>query len=130
MQVPDAIEPAIGYRVWLVKDRRLYSFAHSHIMWEPNKPFEAICLREHDVPSVGCSCGTYAAATFNRLFDMGYTRSSGVFAASEDKITIAGQGQPMGRHHPWAARLEGAIRLSTQAARSIQPMEDCQSHRR
>jgi hypothetical protein len=91
MQVPDAIEPAIGYRVWLVKDKRLYSFAHSHIMWEPGKPFEAICLREHDVPSVGCSCGTYAAATFNRLFDMGYTRSNGVFAVSEDKITIAGQ---------------------------------------
>jgi hypothetical protein len=60
-------------------------------MWQPFMDFEATCDRhEHEVPDPHCSCGTYAAATFNRLFDMGYTKSEGMFAAPHD-ITIAGQ---------------------------------------
>jgi hypothetical protein len=91
MQVPDAIEPAVGYRVWIVRDDGLYSVAH-HVYWQPHMVFEATCGRtaEHDVPSPGCSCGTYAAATFNRLFDMGYTKETGLFAAPKE-VTIAGQ---------------------------------------
>src|SRR3954470_7804952 len=91
MQVPDAIEPAIGYRVWIVKDDELFSVAHT-VLWQPYMVFEATCSRnsEHEVPEPKCSCGTYAAATFNRLFDMGYTKSHGLFAAPNE-VTIAGQ---------------------------------------
>jgi len=94
MQVPDAIDPAIGYRVWIVRDSTLYSFARNKIMWQPDMPFEAVCdQHDHAVPDPHCSCGTYAAATFNRLFDMGYTKTpgDGLFAAPPGEVTIAGQ---------------------------------------
>src|SRR5262245_37475689 len=91
MRVPDAIEPAVGYRVWAVDDdkMRLYSLVHT-TLWEPGMRFESVCAKDHEVPDKRCSCGTYAAATFNALFDMGYTKKTGLFAAP-DKITIAGQ---------------------------------------
>lgn len=97
MQVPDAIEPAVGYRVWEVIDTndglRIQSLNHQAV-WIPNIRFEATCGRgndEHEVPGERCSCGTYAAGTFNRLFDMGYTKSRGLFAAQHGEVTIAGE---------------------------------------
>jgi hypothetical protein len=93
MRVPDAIEPSVGYRVWLVEGNRLHSFAHDHILWEPHVAFEAMCARadEHEVPGPRCTCGVYAAGSFNRLFDMGYTKSTGLFSAPTGKVTVAGQ---------------------------------------
>lgn len=91
MQVPDAIEPAVGYRVWEVKGDRLYSLRHEQL-WEPNEPFEAFCQNEgHEPPEPGCSCGVYAALTFARLFEMGYTKTSGLFGSPYGEVTIAGQ---------------------------------------
>lgn len=91
MKVPDAIEPAVGYRVWIVRGTRLHSVNHGS-QWEPNQVFEATCAsKDHEVPDENCRCGAYAAATFNRLFEMGYTRDHGLFAAPPDEITIAGQ---------------------------------------
>lgn len=74
MLVPDAIEPAVGYRAWRVgADGLLHSVTMSAV-WEPDKPYEAECGsgREHECPDPKCTCGCYAAATFNRLFSMGY----------------------------------------------------------
>lgn len=91
MKVPDAIEPAVGYRVWVVRaGGELFSVNHGEF-WTPGQVFEATCHRggSHEVPDVNCSCGAYAAATFNRLFDMGYTKSEGLFASPEP--TVAGQ---------------------------------------
>lgn len=101
MQVPDAIEPAIGYRVWLVKNGRLYSVVH-HQEWVPGKVLEGLCNagKTHDVPDPGCTCGVYAAATFNRLFEMGYTRETGLFSVPNHEITIAGQIKLWGRVIP------------------------------
>lgn len=92
MKVPDAIEPAVGYRVWLVEGNRLFSINH-HVEWQPGMPFEAFCNRsqEHEVPDPACSCGCYAAASFNRLFDMGYTKSEGLFSVGPEQVSIAGQ---------------------------------------
>jgi len=91
MQVPDAIEPAVGYRAWLVKDGHIHSINHS-VEWQPHMVFEATCpYQDHEVPAQRCSCGTYAAATFNRLFDMGYTKSEGLFAVRSHEVSIAGQ---------------------------------------
>jgi len=90
MRVPDAIEPAIGYRVWEVKKNRLYSVVHT-TLWQPHMRFEAFCQKDHEIPDPHCACGTYAAATFNRLFDMGYTKEKGNGLFSSDGVTIAGQ---------------------------------------
>lgn len=92
MQVPDAIEPAIGYRAWRLEHNRLYSINHK-VEWQPHMVFEATCGLglDHDVPSEGCLCGTYAAATFNRLFEMGYTKSEGLFSVARHEVSIAGQ---------------------------------------
>lgn len=94
MQVPDAIEPAVGYRVWVVRGNRIESLNH-HAIWVPFETFVADCrVRGHDpseVPVVNCTCGTYAAATFNRLFDMGYTKAQGIFSAKNpNDVVIAG----------------------------------------
>ena len=115
MRVPDAIDPAIGYRVWVVKDDRLYSFAHTNIMWVPYEHFEAECSKDHEVPDVNCSCGTYAAGTFNRLFGMGYTKTHGLFSAPEGQVTIAGQVKLWGGIIPgqlgWRAQFAYPARL-------------------
>jgi len=77
----------------MVKDNQLYSVAHK-TLWQPQEPFEALCVtHDHEVPDPKCSCGTYATATFNRLFDMGYTKEkgSGLFSAPNNVVTIAGQ---------------------------------------
>lgn len=50
-----------------------------------------MCNADHEVPDEKCTCGLYAAATFNRLFEMGYTRERGLFSAPEGEITVAGQ---------------------------------------
>jgi hypothetical protein len=90
MKVPDAIEPATGYRVWQVIDNRLFSITH-RVEWQPGMPFEAFCAKQHEVPDASCRCGVYAAASFNRLFDMGYTRSDGLFSVGEYDVSVAGQ---------------------------------------
>jgi hypothetical protein len=55
--------------------------------------FEATCARhaDHEPPEPSCSCGIYAALAFNRLFDMGYTKSDGLFGSRSGEVTIAGQ---------------------------------------
>jgi hypothetical protein len=91
MKVPDAIEPAVGYRVWYVRNNRLHSIAHE-MLWEPGMPVEAECRmkKDHPVPDENCSCGTYATANFNNLFDMGYTRTQGPFAVQPGVVVVAG----------------------------------------
>lgn len=104
MQVPDAIEPAVGYRVWLVKYNRLYSFAFKDSVWVPEEAYEAKCdlNREHVPPVKGCRCGLYAAATFNRLFDLGYTKESGsgLLSVHKGEVTIAGEVKLWGKIIP------------------------------
>jgi hypothetical protein len=90
MKVPDAIEPAVGYRVWQVEDNQLYSLVHK-TLWQPRMVFEAYCAREHDVPDKQCACGVYAALTFNRLYDMGYTKQDGIFSGNPGDNIIAGR---------------------------------------
>lgn len=116
MQVPDAIEPAVGYRVWFVKDNLLYSYNHGS-MWPPEQAFVATCERsEHEVPDPKCSCGSYAAATFNRLYDMGYTKESGLFAAVHPSdVLICGEvslwGNIIPGQHGWRAQFAYPKRL-------------------
>jgi hypothetical protein len=92
MKIPDAIEPAVGFRVWEVDKNtyRLHSMNHGTI-WEPGREVEAYCTREHEPPGQACSCGIYAARTFNHLFEMGYTGKDGLFGAEPGTITIAGE---------------------------------------
>jgi hypothetical protein len=92
MKVPDAIEPAVGYRAWIVENGLLYSIMHMS-MWEPHQTFEAMCeLHNHEVPDPRCRCGTYATTTFNRLFAMGYAREgNGLFSVPRGVVSIAGQ---------------------------------------
>jgi hypothetical protein len=107
MQVPDAIEPAVGYRVWRVDNNRIVSFNH-HSVWTPYEPFIATCAAHPEPPDEKCSCGTYAAATFNRLYDMGYTGHGGLFSGRPDDILIAGTvnlwGNIIPGTHGWRAQ--------------------------
>jgi hypothetical protein len=91
MQVPDAIEPAVGYRVWLVDNLyNLHSINHNGF-WVPGREFEATCSKHEEPPHQTCSCGIYAASSFDHLFEMGYTKRRGLFAVAENELSIAGE---------------------------------------
>lgn len=95
MRVPDSIDPATGYRCWKVNLRtnRVESLNH-HAVWIPYEVFAAECRvsghTPEEVPVQDCTCGTYAAATFNRLFEMGYTKYGGLFSGEPGDTIIAG----------------------------------------
>ncbi len=80
---PDAIEPAVGWRVWDVVELdgsfRLCSLAFWTI-WVPRKAAPAACRRvlvdrswsrlpEHDAPHERCTCGIYATVTARQVLD-------------------------------------------------------------
>ena len=92
MIIPDSIEPVVGYRAWLLvpSTLRLYSISHK-VLWEPGVEMVATCNRHDEPPVDSCSCGLYAAMDFNHLFEMGYTKKSGVFAVQPGQIAIAGE---------------------------------------
>lgn len=91
MRVPDAIEPAVGFRVWQVIGGILHSF-NQGMRWEPNMVAEAYCkFQDHEPPVANCRCGIYAAANFNRLFEMGYTKTEGMWSADAGELLVAGQ---------------------------------------
>jgi len=80
---PDAIDPALGWRVWdvvpLAGSYRLCSLAFWTI-WVPRRAAAAACRRvlvdrswsrlpDHDAPGEGCTCGIYAAQTAGQVLE-------------------------------------------------------------
>lgn len=80
---PDAIEPAVGWRVWdvvpLDGSYRLCSLAFWTI-WLPQRAATAACRRvlvdrswsrlpDHEAPSANCTCGIYATQTAQQVLE-------------------------------------------------------------
>lgn len=70
MRIPDFVSPIIGYRVWRWDASGLTSLNGER--WLPNKPFAAGCRAldthgAHRAPHINCTCGVYAAKTFEHL---------------------------------------------------------------
>lgn len=79
-EVPDMIEPCVGWRVWGVHVNLrngelpiLHSATAAHV-WEPGIPTAAVCGRgnKHGPPCNGHGCGLYAAKTYKHLMGMSY----------------------------------------------------------
>jgi len=73
MNVPDYVSPIVGYRAWLLGPRGLMSLNGE--FWHPNQMLQAVCRRSvnlHTPPHGDCSCGIYAAKSFDQLRGIGY----------------------------------------------------------
>ena len=65
MQVPDAVEPVVGWRCWRLRDSPegfALTSACRPVRWDPGRPLEASCEACQAPPGRGCTCGIYAAA--------------------------------------------------------------------
>ena len=73
MNVPDYVSPVVAYRAWLLGPRGLMSLNGE--FWHPNQKLQAVCRRSvnrHTPPHGDCSCGIYAAKSFDQLRGIGY----------------------------------------------------------
>src|SRR6516164_2186082 len=82
MNVPDYVSPVVAYRAWRLDPRGLMSFNGE--FWQPNQKLQADCRRSnpslwsslflsvnrHKPPHGNCSCGIYAAKSFDQLRGM------------------------------------------------------------
>jgi hypothetical protein len=73
MNVPDYVSPVVAHRVWLLGPYGLLSLNGQ--TWPPNQRLQADCKRSfnrHTPPHGDCSCGIYAAKSFDQLRRIGY----------------------------------------------------------
>jgi hypothetical protein len=73
MNVPDYVSPVVAYRAWLLGPYGLLSLNGE--FWPPNQKLQADCKRSvngHTPPNGDCSCGIYAAKSFDQLRRIGY----------------------------------------------------------
>jgi hypothetical protein len=78
MNVPDYVSPVVAYRAWRLSRRGLTSVNGE--FWHPNQKLQAVCrksawyrlFRSHTPPHGNCSCGIYAAKSFDHLRGIGY----------------------------------------------------------
>lgn len=79
--VPDSIEPVVGWKGWMLKNRRLSSPSFLHY-WQPGKTAQARCVHTGDpdydipphteAPQEKCTCGFYLAQNAANAFRYGY----------------------------------------------------------
>jgi len=64
--IPDYVSPIVGYRVWNWHPNELRSLNGED--WLPGRALTAKCRKtDHVPPADGCSCGVYAAKSFQHL---------------------------------------------------------------
>src|SRR5215469_15252076 len=74
MNVPDYVAPVVGYRTWLFGPHSPPLASLNGEFWYPNQKLQAVCKRsvKHTPPHADCSCGIYAAKSFDHLREIGY----------------------------------------------------------
>lgn len=90
MEIPDAIEPAVGWRAWnlITLDGGVFvGSINAGVMWPAGRKFEAVCPQTHEPPDPSCSCGVYAARTRKHLQKMGYH----FFDLDESRLVLIGE---------------------------------------
>lgn len=64
--IPDYVSPIVGYRVWNWDTAGIRSLNGEQ--WLPGRALTAKCpTTDHESPADGCSCGVYAAKTYQHL---------------------------------------------------------------
>jgi len=90
MEVPDAIDPFVGWRAWNIISTNEGTFVGSinaGVLWPAGRKFEATCRYPHEPPDPKCSCGVYAARTRKHLQKMSYH----FFDLDEGRLVIIGE---------------------------------------
>jgi hypothetical protein len=65
-RVPDAIEPIVAYRAWVVDPDLQVRSLNRRATWAPGEWMTARCSRgRHTAPAEGCACGVYASKDLN-----------------------------------------------------------------
>ncbi len=87
MKIPDAIEPSLGFRAWVVEEGFLMSLTRAEA-WPRGKALTATCTHHEgdEVPHARCSCGIYAVKSYDKLFDTGYLRMADSIVGDGDVI--------------------------------------------
>lgn len=104
MNIPDLIEPVLGYRVWRVRDGLLHPWCQ-HGPWQPGDPKPARCLSSgtmHAAPATGCHCGFHALHSLDGKL--------GSYTARD--YALSGDGRHMGvlgRTRGWIGWVAGAV---------------------
>jgi hypothetical protein len=66
MRVPDAIEPIVAYRAWVVDPDLQVLSLNRRTTWAPGEWATARCPRgRHSAPGEECTCGVYASKDLN-----------------------------------------------------------------
>jgi hypothetical protein len=104
MNVPDLIEPVLGYRVWRVRDGLLHPWCQ-HGPWLPGEPEPARCLSTgttHAAPASGCHCGFHALNSLDAKLGSYSVRD---YATSADGRHMG----VFGRVQGWVGWVAGAV---------------------
>jgi hypothetical protein len=105
----DALQPAVGWKVWRVDaEARLRSVLYGD-PWPLDEPVHAVCKRvvrsSHEAPSPGCECGIHAGREL---------------AAWEHYLAIDADTRVFGRVLLWGSTLEGAHGWRAAEARPVE----------
>jgi hypothetical protein len=91
--IPDYISPIVGYRVWNWDCKRLWSL--NGRFWLPGRALAAGCcvaLRtDHKPPADGCSCGVYAAKSYQHLQEIYPSGFVEGFAVVQGEVCLWGK---------------------------------------
>lgn len=67
------IEPLVGWKVWHLRDGRLWSQVYGSHVWQPMQPLHAKCCRGQfhckQPPTAECTCGIYARNDFRQVVE-------------------------------------------------------------
>jgi hypothetical protein len=73
--VPDFVEEYVGWRGWCVTPQgRLTAIVNDEAVWTPGEALPAFCAKgkRHPVPFMNCTCGFYAADSFESIVNQNY----------------------------------------------------------
>lgn len=89
----EALQPAVGWKVWRVEDGHLLSVLYGD-GWPVDEPLRAACWRnDHEAPSPNCECGIHAGREL---------------AAWSHYLAVGAESRVFGRVFLWGSTVEGA----------------------
>jgi hypothetical protein len=101
----EALQPAVGWKVWRVEDGLLKSVLYGD-PWPVDEPIRAACVRHsHEAPSPGCECGIHAGREL---------------AAWGHYLAVGAESRVFGRVLLWGATLQGANGWRAALARPVE----------
>jgi hypothetical protein len=88
--IPDYISPIVGHRVWIWDANELWSLNGE--VWLPDRALTAKCPKTgHAPPADSCSCGVYAAKSYQHLQEIHPSKFVEAFALVHGEVYLWGK---------------------------------------